>query len=239
MKSPPTADASASASNSSATDVAQPTRPKVTLRRSTRRVAQSNDQEEQTREIQAKVLGIKSDRKGMLCNYSEESEERSKATKEGVKLAIDGLATMERRLKMATKTQKQKVAGSTFADNLGPADLDDLDAESDAVGAATLRNAEPLKQSLLRSADSDQTPDKIKPQPSRSKHAAKRSELVSIAELEAVDQVNKDEADSLLSPERGAARLPPVNSSRLPLPWKGRLGYVGTLHSEIDPAVRF
>lgn len=156
----------------------------------------------------------------MLYNYSDESDERAARTKEGVKLAIDGLATMERRLRMATKTQKQKVAKTTFADSLEPPDPNDSDAESDSVRASTLRKKEPSKQEQLRSNKTEQKAPK-------GRHAARQPELTPIDEnVGDPGPVEAEEPDAMDVAERGAARPPPVNSDRLPLPWKGRLGYV-------------
>lgn len=56
------------------------------------------------------------------------------------------------------------------------------------------------------------------------------------------EKTTKDEPDEPNAPdegaplddevlERGARRPPPVNSDRLPLPWKGRLGYVRSMPS--------
>jgi UV DNA damage endonuclease len=43
-----------------------------------------------------------------------------------------------------------------------------------------------------------------------------------LVDPEADDKV----AENIDAVKREAARPPPVNSARLPLPWKGRLGYV-------------
>lgn len=43
----------------------------------------------------------------------------------------------------------------------------------------------------------------------------------------AIADVEDDKLREEDAPERGAARAPPVNSDYLPLPWTGRLGYVG------------
>lgn len=206
--------------SSNSTDVAQLSRPEVQLRRSGRRIAlPSDDGEEETREIQAKVLGHKPDQKGMLYNYSDESEERAAQTKEGVQLAINGLVTMERRLKMATKTQKQKVAKTTFADHLERPDPNASDAESDSMRASALRKEEPSTQEQLRSNKTEQKAPK-------GRHAARQPELPPIDEVGDAGPVDAGEPDAMDPAERGAARPPPVNSDRLPLPWKGRLGYV-------------
>ncbi|KAK1829130.1 UV-endonuclease UvdE-domain-containing protein [Podospora conica] len=200
-------------------DMAQPPRPEVQLRRSGRRVAQPNDhEEEKTREIQAMVLGHKPNDEGILYKYSDESDERAAQTKEGVQLAIDGLVTMERRLKMATQTQKQKVAKSMLANNLKPPDPDDPDAESDSLRASTLRKAEPSKKEQLPSK-------KTEPKAAKGRHVAIKPELTPIDEAGDTGPGEAGEPDTADLAERGAARPPPVNSSRLPLPWKGRLGY--------------
>jgi len=216
------AGAAAEASSSSNSgDIAQPPRPEVQLRRSGRRIAQPNDQEDKTREIQAKVLGHKPADKGMLYQYSDESDERTRQTREGVQLAISGLATMERRLKLDTQTQKQKIARSNVAKNLEPPDPNESDAETDSVRTMILREAENPKHKHLR-------PSKTEQKVSRGRQIAKKPELIPVDEVSDAVLVDSAEPDTVDSAERGAARPPPVNSSRLPLPWKGRLGYVRT-----------
>ncbi|KAK4160601.1 putative UV-damage endonuclease [Cladorrhinum sp. PSN259] len=88
------------------------TRPKVQLRRSSRNVNQKMLQEEsETREIQGKIMGVGADGEDVS---GDQLEDRKESSKEGMKLAIEGLARMERRLHKATKRQKIKVEDTRF-----------------------------------------------------------------------------------------------------------------------------
>lgn len=65
--------------------------------------------------------------------------------------------------------------------------------------------------------------EKSGPQPE--KKSATSDKTTTLVKEEDVD-ITPEEVAS----ERGARRPPPVNSSILPLPWKGRLGYVSRPH---------
>ncbi|KAK0609521.1 UV-endonuclease UvdE-domain-containing protein [Bombardia bombarda] len=184
-----------------------PTRPEVKLRRSSRRLTHKSyeEEEEKTREIQEKILGLNPE--GDEEVGDEEMKKRRESAKEGVQSAIEGLARMERRLKTATKRQKQKIEESEF---VVPPDLHKLNP----FNPRPTRNsgskiAGPLEKGNLRTLN-------------------KHTEGLDIdagagKDLETAGIVVPEELPDL--PERGAARAPPVNSNYLPLPWKGRLGY--------------
>ncbi|KAK0716208.1 UV-endonuclease UvdE-domain-containing protein [Lasiosphaeris hirsuta] len=188
-------------------DVATPTRPEVQLRRSSRRITQqSHDMEEdKTREIQGMVMGIKPDEEGEL--HDEDEEERKQTTKEGVELALEGLARMEQRLKRATKRQKLKVEETQFFDARNPR----ADPAKPSIQPTTMREAT-LKHNTV----------KVKPTPGEASVATDEKQGADPDVGEADADLPEEVPDA---PERGAARCPPVNSSYLPLPWKGRIGY--------------
>lgn len=105
------ADSETSSSVEANTPLRTPIRPEVQLRRSGRQLKHKGGQgEEQTREIQGKIMGIRAGDEGPHSNADNEKSDRD--TKEGMKLAIEGLARMERRLHKATKRQKIKVEES-------------------------------------------------------------------------------------------------------------------------------
>jgi len=193
--------------------VATPTRPEVHLRRSNRRLPQDTREEDDTREIQGKVLGIRPH--GEAAHHKDAEADREETTKEGVLLAIEGLVRMERRLQRATKKQKRKVESTTFSEALDPGPGKEPTPEY--FREAELQKAEPVKHSQLRSS---------------SKEAAdsKKAEEKYLNDKAGSDDASVDGPEGISDEvERGAARQPPVNSGYLPLPWKGRLGYVGSI----------
>jgi len=196
-------------------DVSARTRPEVHLRRSNRRIAQDTDEEDRTRDIQGRVLGLRPDNE--MLNEGADPPTKEQTTKEGVQMAIEGLARMERRLMRATKRQKLKVQNTTYVDL--------PEAEEDELGYPTQQTTgilkeEPIKQSQLRSSRKE-TRDCAKAEQEELTGAIDESE--SEYKDSAAADVDQDLPDL---PDRGAARPPAVNSSYLPLPWKGRLGYV-------------
>ena len=134
-----------------------------------------------------------------------EIEEQKDIAEEGVNQAIEDLAKMERRLQRAVKRQKIKIEESTIT---APKDT----PAQRAFKPRTAKNRpEPAREDA---------PTEHLPTPERD---AQGSEYEDVGEASArPSQEGVPEAA-----ERGAARPPPVNSDVLPLPWKGRLGYVG------------
>jgi len=203
-------------STSASSGVATPTRPEVQLRRSNRRISQDTREEDKTREIQAKVLGIRPD--GEDKQHSDDEKDRKETVREGVQLAIEGLARMERRLKRATKQQKNQVEASVFQESLDRRRDDDHDAVE--ARGVTLRDAEPLDNIEGDGPSAKEMANK------KVKKRASNSENVHNPDGPFAEVKSEDAVDI----ERGAARPPPVNSSYLPLPWTGRLGYVISPH---------
>lgn len=201
-------------------DVASaPTRPEVHLRRSNRRIAQETHEEDRTRDIQGRVLGIRPENE--MLNEGGETPDRREVAKEGVQMAIEGLARMERRLMRDTKRQKLKVENTIYTDL--PEVQEEDERQHPSQQTAGLLKEEPIKHSQLRNSRKEALESK----------EAERAEVgggVGETESEYKDSETAEIDEELPDPpERGAARPPAVNSSYLPLPWKGRLGYVSSL----------
>lgn len=152
----------------------------------------------------------------MTAVSSDTEEQRElKMGEEGVNEAIEELAKMERRLKRAVKRQKIKLEES-FCVSQGN------DAAQKGLGRFPTKNVDDFTNEMT-SAEHLPTPERDDMEDSE-------------YEDEPGGPLPKDEEDlpkSLRVAERGAARPPAVNSDYLPLPWKGRLGYVS-----FSPSVR-
>lgn len=182
-------------------DVAVESRPEVHLRRSSRRLTHPDPDEERSRDIQGMVLGIRPDEDGNSLD-DDDMEERKETTKQGVQLALEGLARMERRLQRATKRQKLKVEETKFSDLAGPGVKDQGDVEC--------------------ARDANLTAGAVVKSPKTVSFGITNVEVGGPHRDDAEINCLEENVEAL---ERGAARAPPVNSSYLPLPWKGRLGY--------------
>ncbi|KAK4444628.1 putative UV-damage endonuclease [Podospora aff. communis PSN243] len=198
--------------------VVTPTRPEVLLRRSNRRLTQDTREEEKTREIQGRVLGIRPE--GEDKQRKDSSEDREETTKKGVALAIEGLARMERRLMRATKKQKSKVESSLFQENSD--NNHEKDQAQDSMREETVRNMTPLDTAQPGEISKDMVIERAQMK-AKNKTQAVNIEDADYAEGSFVDGGGGGEDAAEV--ERGAARAPPVNSGYLPLHWKGRLGY--------------
>lgn len=136
---------------------------------------------------------------------------RSKAvwdTGEGVEEAMLELSKMEQKLQTAVRTQRLAIESS------------DLHLKEEAFNEPDIRpkiytpnqKTIPARQNLEGKSDAV-TGTSTAPLD------------VEDAEVAAGDVAEAEEEDTA---ERGANRPPPVNSDTLPLPWKGRLGYVSS-----------
>ncbi|KAK4645218.1 UV-damage endonuclease [Podospora bellae-mahoneyi] len=184
-----------------------PIRPQVLLRRSNRNLAQSQkmtDEEDESREIQGKILGI---RKGADSGDAPEdtADDVQSSGKEGLRFAIEGLARMERRLQRATKRQKLKVEETNLTETLD----EDEYKPPDEVATAGWKQRH-------------QNPG-VSKQPDRQDRAQRG--MFGGEGLDLKDEAPVATEEALDTVKRGAARPPPVNSHYLPLPWRGRLGY--------------
>ncbi|KAK0668076.1 putative UV-damage endonuclease [Cercophora samala] len=184
----------------------EPIRPQVHLRRSNRHLAQSQkmtDEEDESREIQGKILGIR--READSGTGTEAAEDVQTSSKEGLRLAIEGLAQMERRLQRATKRQKLKVEETHLTETL---DEDEYKPRDEVATAG-------WKKRHQNPGVSKQPDDQDRAERGMfGGEGLDPNQEAPVATEEALDVV-----------ERGAARPPPVNSDYLPLPWRGRLGY--------------
>ena len=217
--SPASASVSDKSNNLSPADITALPRPEVQVRRSSRRVAvkSADEDENKSREIEGKILGIRP-KAGDEADLGDMAE-RKRVAKEGVQMAIEGLARMERRLQRANKRQKMKVEETIFLDprKAKTHSEDEGGKESlreEAMDQAALEPAEPLKHPQLRSSENKTFEDKTFDEGGEEANRA---------------QIKHELEEPPDAPERGAARPPPVNSGYLPLPWKGRLGYVSYL----------
>jgi UV DNA damage endonuclease len=142
---------------------------------------------------------------------------------EGVQKAIKGLARVEKRLMRAVKIQKMEVQKSNVPQPKdGPAD----DAfklrqnRSVAESATTKRPSKPRKK--LPVADGTAGAEYAHDEASEDGEYGAANGAPESGEVAA---------------DKGAGRPPPINSDYLPLPWKGRLGYVSGQLQDFSIAV--
>jgi UV DNA damage endonuclease len=134
------------------------------------------------------------------------------SSKEGVERAMRELGEMEEKFQQATRTQRMAVESS---------DLSFEQQEPHVFQSSPIWSAKSVVN------------QKQNPQPTKIETAPQEDYEAELAQGDLVEAKAADDGA-----ERGAARPPPVNSDTLPLPWKGRLGYVGLLSSITLPAVR-
>ena len=145
-----------------------------------------------------------------------ELEDQKGVAEEGVSQAIEALAKMERRLRRAVKRQKIKIEESTI-----PAPIP---APEDPPNRRASRpRLVKSKQKSIGEAVQEHLP------------TPERDVQDSEYEDDGAAPTKKAEEDTIEVAERGAARPPPINSQYLPLPWQGRLGYVGSPSAEFVP----
>lgn len=132
-------------------------------------------------------------------------EKKAKDTKLDVDDAIESLEEMELAFKRDTKRRKLQVESSIISSN---------DDQTDRAFRPRMKR----ESSVLQ-------PGRLLLTPERDCGDAEEE----VANGFAGEQEDAHE-DALEPPERGAKRPPAVNSDYLPLPWRGRLGYVSHLH---------
>lgn len=184
------------------------------LRRSGRNLLHAPNEKDRDHERRSEVFGrmLGTDETGKGLKSDKDQEE-------GVKMAIEGLARMERRLQRATKRQKKQ-----------------LEEDGIPVPSAVSRPNAPYHPRPIHGEDAkrDVKEPMLKFHLNDSEREADTG-ADGIVKMETAATNIIDPDDSQDAPERGAARAPPVNSGYLPLPWKGRLGYVST--SSRNPSV--
>lgn len=139
----------------------------------------------------------------------ERFKEKAAASSPGVKKAIDVLAEMERGFRQETKRQKLRLAESSipahheFPTQKGSKShpATPLDPEAREPSPTTIGSFPTAEEIIQTSKESGE------------------------ANIEAHVAPRGADDDTI---EQGAARPPAINSSYLPLPWKGRLGYVSS-----------
>lgn len=137
----------------------------------------------------------------------------------GVERAVRGLKRTEDHFRRATKRQKLKVEESSLH-----AMMEDSVDEGSALKSRTTRAADVLpKDRKTVSRKSGSAPDLDRMAGDNGGTNGTTGDFYRPGNDEADDGTGGTSD----SQERGAARPPAVNSSYLPLPWKGRLGYVG------------
>lgn len=129
-------------------------------------------------------------------------------TKEEVQRAMQNLQDMENQLQSAVKRQQLAVETSDLGCEIDP----------DVEGNVTL----PGKR--WNGSTSTVINERDREQAATEEQAPLDGDEAKVAKEDV--EPGKMESDGV---ERGARRLPPVNSETLPLPWKGRLGYVRSL----------
>ncbi|KAF9877247.1 uv-endonuclease uve-1 [Colletotrichum karsti] len=126
----------------------------------------------------------------------------------GVRFAMRELSEMENRLQNSTRTQRLTIEASHVTGA-------DKQSGKGKVWRPTIETGPANPEERVREVEEERsgTPD------------------LDVAPIEgpqaegAIGDVEDDKYREDDAPERGAARVPPVNSDYLPLPWTGRLGY--------------
>ncbi|EAQ82969.1 hypothetical protein CHGG_10787 [Chaetomium globosum CBS 148.51] len=191
-------------------------RPQVQLRRSGRGL-KTLEPDDIMKATAGNMLGLRPP-EGEDAN-SEEMEEHKDTLKEEMRLAIEGLARMERRLRSATKRQKLQLKEEAELSKQRKAAIQEA-AQSESLEQASLRMVEPTAEPTAEPTNGTQLPT---PDEGEKDNFARNITGGQGPDLETSRIDAPEEAPDI--PERGAARAPPVNSDYLPLPWKGRLGY--------------
>ncbi len=144
-----------------------------------------------------------------------------------------------RKVEPMTPAKANGVKGVKATPKRGDSDspLSDIEASTPATTSAKKPKKTPTKSSIA----SKKGLDEIKA--FKAKQAAKKAAEIKVKKENEGDEWEKrvdpdgdDEApaEDIDTLKKEAARSPPVNSDYLPLPWKGRLGYVGTVCLEVN-----
>jgi UV DNA damage endonuclease len=168
------------------------------LRRSSRR-SQPSSKRITIKESQGSGHGVSPHEKDIDSDQDDSSVMAEiEAEREGVQQAIAALARMERRLRRATKRQKLKIEESSVHTR------QDFEEEMAFKPSIKVEGSSVKLERPSSNKVSLPTPDK------------------DIFESDGEHVEGDDKAQ-----DSNTSRPPAVNSTYLPLPWKGRLGYVG------------
>lgn len=168
-------------------------------------------------------------------NGSRESRSKNSAQirrrRETVEDAMHDLQDMEAQLRGVVKRQKLAIKSSsvmTEPDNFGK---DVFTPKSSKSGRDTLKPAEHWDEHQTEPARKPAAKSKTAKTPKTSKAPSVKEEVVDKEEASGMTREDPEEpvepeAEDINDIKLEGARPPPVNSDYLPLPWKGRLGYV-------------
>lgn len=180
--------------------------PQVRLRRSSRHLSKIATHEDDSSR-QGNLLGIKFSRDENV----DDMDIRKRTVKEDMQVAIEGLARMEQRLMTATKKQKLQVEQALCS---APREVPvGGDPNPESFREAGLHTTEQSKKQSQLPTPDEESNDTFAKGISGAKGLDPEK-----TRMDAPEQAPD-------TSERGAARVPPVNSEYLPLPWNGRLGY--------------
>lgn len=198
-------------------------RPEVILRRSSRRLTgkDHNEEEEKTRDLQHAIHASKD-------TDSSKSRERQRV---GMEEAIEGLKRLEKQFEENTRRDKLRLhqdGDQLSSDSPSGRGTTSLKAGvSRAIGTQAPKRRKSGRVAELggnSASDGEQFQQEVE-RPFGEPKKEPNSVMVGDSDYkETAEAISSDEAEAAVL-DRGAGRPLPVNSSHLPLPWKGRLGY--------------
>jgi UV DNA damage endonuclease len=154
----------------------------------------------------------------------EENPANTGMNSDDVKQAISDLVEMDKSLCTYTKRQKLAAEQSNRTQQRGDGHgMGNPESSTVDVRIRDTRSRQRKRPALLPTPEKDSEPDTIKTE--------EDAEYVPAIPLGTKVEAKQEPEDVEESVERAAARPPAVNSSYLPLPWKGRLGYVSSCSS--------
>ena len=195
--------------------------PNGTTRRSSRRVSSkpayaednSGDDDGDTLTGEGDALREAADH-----NVQDQAAPPRQRKSDALKRAIESLDQLDQKLHGDSKRQKRVLEASANARKT------DNDASDDTSAGQTHGEPQPAGEKPASKAKKIQTKKSATRDISGGEDEEDEDGTYVVS-----DGDPQDEADPVLEiAERGAARPPAVNSSYLPLPWTGRLGYVST-----------
>jgi UV DNA damage endonuclease len=146
----------------------------------------------------------------------------------GVDRAIDRLQQMEENLRTDVKRQKRALEHSSIVSTL---QRDDSAFFTEPGGVKPDEDTIPVRNKKKKKTGAKEAEEQHNPQDEDDAKKVPDQKKCDV-EDEQGDEEDMGDVD-VATLKRDGARPPPVNSSYLPLPWKGRLGYVrGTSHTD-------
>lgn len=199
------------------------TDPNSTAGTRTARKIKEEEQEEKQEESVSSGLGRGRSKKSNSDDNKDGNKKKKKQKADEMDIAMEGLREMEDSFRDAVKRQKLAVGETSF--NVPASAMHEetkiLKKQMKTTGTSEMLAAteedERTKEDQERALGWGRTP------PREKIDQAPESPCESEAEAEADNAPPEDESSAI---KLAAWRPPPVNSDILPLPWKGRLGYV-------------